>query len=79
MPGDGRRCCRNLNWAEKELCHGTGPRLVGGMLFHNQSCISPDIPVINGLIGVYVMGVGGIGGPSAEKRCPVQSFLSAYK
>lgn len=46
---------------EKELCCGTGPKLVGGRQFHNQSCISPETPALNCLLGVYVMGVYGIG------------------
>ena len=67
MPGDGKRCCRNPGGAENELCCSTGPKLVGGRQFHNQSCISPETPALNCLIGVYVMGVGVMGGPGAGK------------
>lgn len=72
MTGDGKHCCRNWCWTEKELCCGMAPRLVGGRQFHNKSCIFPETPALNCFTGVYVMGVGRIGGPGAGKRCPVQ-------
>lgn len=55
-----------------------GPRLVGGREFHNQSCISSETPTPDCPIGVYVIGVSGIGSPGVEKRCPLQLLLRVY-
>lgn len=58
-PWDRKHCSRILCRAEKELCCSTGPNLAEGRLFHNQSCIFPETPALNCLLGVYVMRLGG--------------------